>query len=133
MELQIRKDSPALECAPKTRTGRTSCNVLHPNAVLPMLELNCLGFDSSRFLEVQLIGNPEPFPWPRPDGQAPEKISVVHCVLLDRVGAFLANLFCPAGRRVMSGPTVWPGPAVALLLSKVSPSPSSRWELRAVL
>lgn len=39
---QLRKDSPALESAPRPRTGRTFCNVLCPNSALPKLEWNCL-------------------------------------------------------------------------------------------
>lgn len=92
MELEIRKDSPALECVPKIRTGRISCNVLNPNAVLPTLELNCLSFDSSRFLEVQLIGNPEPFPWPRPDGQTPEKNQCVSIHSSGQSGSLFGQL-----------------------------------------
>lgn len=87
-------------------------------------EIVSLSFDSSRFLEVQLIGNPEPFPWPRPDGQAPEKNQ---CGSVSSSGQ-RECLFGQQGGKVTSGPTEWPGPGVALLLSKTSLSPPSRWE-----
>lgn len=76
--------------------------------------------DSWRFnlLEIQ-----SPFHGLGPMAKLQKKISVAQWVLLDRGVPFWA-----AGRKSHIRATEWPGPGVALLLSKTSLSPPSRWE-----
>lgn len=129
MQLHFRKDSPALEPAPRPRTGRTSCNCAASkhclaNAGKKLSRSVLIALDSWRFnlLEIQ-----SPFHGLDLMAKLQKKKSVWLSEFFWTGGAFLGSREEKSHQSQQCARA-----SVALLLSKPSLAPPSRWEFWVV-